>query len=228
MKKLLPAVTALLLALALIFSLASCKKDSTETIANTIDKAMTAFISFDEKTLKKCVESSVMDTLNENLDLIPNGDKIIVALLDGTTYEIGEITIDEDPKGVEKNVSATATAKLTVTSKDLKKKSATYQLKVYAGATKGTIDLTDETYLKEESNRVLKVINSEDVTTTTTSMTLELEKRSGKWVVILSGAPQNAMFGGAGSALNQIISYVARAKNGTFGANANGEASTAA
>lgn len=227
MKKSIPAVVALLLALVLIFSLTSCKKDNEQVIRSAIDTAMEAFVSFDEKTLKKHVDSSVMDTIREHLDLIPDGEKIVADLLSGMTYEVGEIAIDEDPKGVENKVSATATAKLTITAKNLKKQSATYQLKMYSGATSGTINLADDAYLKTESARVLEIINSSEVTTIATPMTLNLEKRSGKWVVLLSGAPQNAMFGGAGSALNQIISYVVRAKAGTFGQNA-AEETTAA
>lgn len=216
-KKSIPAVAALLMALLLIVvSLASCKKDNEQVIRDTIDTAMSAFVSFDQKTLKKQVESSVMETLNKNLSLIPQGDKIVQGLLQGMTYEVGEITINDDPQGVDGKVSATATAKLTVTGKNLKKEGAIYQLKVYTAASNGSMDLTDQKFLEEESKRVLDYINSDTVEMISTPMTLNLEKRSGKWVVILSGAPQNAMFGGAGSALNQIVSYVARAKNGGF------------
>ncbi len=215
MKKKLSAITALLLAIVLTFSLGACKKETSEDeLRSTIDQAMKAFVKFDQKELEEHVESSVMDTITAHLDLIPNGDKIVAGLLDGMTYEIGDITIDENPQGVDKKVSATAKAKLKITAKDLKKEGATYQLKVYAGASSGSMDLTDQNFLKEEANRILEVINAEDVPMVETAMTLELEKRSGKWVVILSGAPQNAMFGGAGSALNQVISYVYRAQEG--------------
>lgn len=221
MKKKLAAAVAVLLVAVMCLSFASCKKDEDKAVRDTITSVMAALPTFDEKVLKKHAESSLVNTLNENLGLIPEGETIVKGLLDGMTYEIsteeGAVQIDTDPQGAEKNVSATATAKITITSKDLKKEAASYQLKVYAGVVAGTMDLTNKTFLQEQVTKALAVINSETVEKTATPMTLSLEKRSGKWVVLLDGAAQNAAFGNAGSAFNQVVSYVARVNNGTFG-----------
>lgn len=228
MKKRIAAIAALVLAVVLTFSLASCKKITEDDLKKTIDNAIKAFTTLNEKDLKKYAESSVADTMLAHLDLIPGGDKIYAALLDGMTYEIGDITIDEDPQGVEKNVSATATAKITFTAKNLKTKASVYQLTVYSGAISGKLNLTDKTYLETEAKRVLEVINGEDIETVSTPITLNLEKRGGKWVAILTGAPQNTMLGGAGSALNQVVSYVVRAAEGGSFSGASGESQSAA
>lgn len=220
MKKKFLAGTSILLVLVMVFAFGSCKKDNEDTIKNTITAAMEAFVSFDKKELKKHVESSVMTTLDKNLKDLPDGDALVKGLLEGMSYQVNSITINEEPEGKEKKVSATASADIVITAKDFRKKAALYQLSVFGNAKLGKIDLTDDAYLKGEVQRLIGVINAKDVATIETPMTLELEKRSGKWIVILSGAPQNAMFGGAGSALNQILSYISRAKDGSFETNA--------
>lgn len=218
MKSMAKKVVAVVLAVGMVFSLAACQGSSEKSVQSTVKSSMKAIKKYNDSKIKKSVDSATFDAIRENLDLLEDGNDLLKVLFTQLEFEVGEAIVDKDP-GIE-DVSATATCDVVITNRDIQTASSTYLLNTIAALRGETIDLTDKDYQKKEVATIVEKLKSESVATKEWKVQMNLEKRKGKWIIVLAGAAESAVFGGASASIQTILSYIKRANNGqlNFGA----------
>lgn len=214
MKNIAKKLLAAALALIMVFSLAACQGNSEKSVQSTVKSALTAIKKYDTKKINKLIESNTFDALEENLSLLEDGEKLLKVLFTEFEFEIGETVVEKEKE--EDGVSATATCDVLIKNRDIQTVASTYLLTTIGGLRNQTIDIADKEYQKSEVAKILEKLNAEDVKKKEYNVQINLEKRKGKWIVVLGGSAESAVFGGASAPIQTILSYIKRANNGTL------------
>lgn len=202
------------LAFVMVFSLAACQGNSEKSVQSTVESALTAIKKYNTNKIKKLVDSNTFDAIEENLSLLQDGDKLLEVLFTAFEFEVGETLVTEIEK--EDGVTATATCDVVIKNRDIQTVASTYLLTTIGGLRNSTIDITNKEYQKSEVAKIVEKLKAEDANKKEYKVQVNLEKRNGKWIVVLGGSVESAIFGGAAAPIQTILSYIKRANNGTL------------
>lgn len=181
----LATTAALVLAVVATLCVSGCGQPADAVIREGLSRELDAFVSPTVDSLKQAIvdlggtEEEAEATTKSFADLKAHGidpDEMLKHLFWGYAYEIGEISVDGD----------TATAAVTLTSADFP--SVVSQFSTYFESDEGKAEL-QKVYSESGETAMYQAVYAkfyeyiEAAGTTTTSLTLSLEKRDGTWQV---------------------------------------------
>ena len=186
------------------FSFTACSskpnnKLTEKNITNTIDTIFDALKEFDSSTVKRYVESSTLDTILTYASKKDQFRKLGVAMFENLQYEIKEI--DTDNK----------TVMLAVKNKDLSEVASEYTknlLKEYAsisGMLQLLKDIQNDTWLDTNLSVLTKGISNAAMKDEETDITLSFEQKNDRLVFTFTQTAEDAVSGGALTAINNIF-----------------------
>lgn len=190
--------------LIVAFSFTACSskpnnKLTEKNITNTIDTIFDALKEFDSSTVKRYVESSTLDTILTYASKKDQFRKLGVAMFENLQYEIKEI--DTDNK----------TVMLAVKNKDLSEVASEYTknlLKEYASIS-GMLpllkDIQNDTWLDTNLSVLTKGISNAAMKDEETDITLSFEQKNDRLVFTFTQTAEDAVSGGALTAINNIF-----------------------
>ena len=190
--------------LIVAFSFTACSskpnnKLTEKNITNTIDTIFDALKEFDSSTVKRYVESSTLDTILTYASKKDQFRKLGVAMFENIQYEIKEI--DTDNK----------TVMLAVKNKDLSEVASEYTknlLKEYAsisGMLQLLKDIQNDTWLDTNLSVLTKGISNAAMKDEETDITLSFEQKNDRLVFTFTQTAEDAVSGGALTAINNIF-----------------------
>lgn len=197
MKNILKSFVCIILAMAIIFSLAGCSSHSElteENVTNTVELAEQALKDFDKKALDKYVDSKTLDTILSFAD----GHDQFVELGKGifNNLEIEIESIDLDNKTVTINVK----------NKDLVMVASDFTANLLSSYSTVQLltKLTNDSFLDDSLSRLLTQIN-DVISEKSATVTLNIKQGKKNLVLSFDEDAENAVSGGALSAINSII-----------------------
>lgn len=190
--------------LIVAFSFTACSskpnnKLTEKNITNTIDTIFDALKEFDSSTVKRYVESSTLDTILTYASKKDQFRKLGVAMFENLQYEIKEI--DTDNK----------TVMLAVKNKDLSEVASDYTknlLKEYAsisGMLQLLKDIQNDSWLDTNLSVLTKGISNAAMKDEETDITLSFEQKNDRLVFTFTQTAEDAVSGGALTAINNIF-----------------------
>lgn len=186
--------------LIVAFSFTACSskpnnKLTEKNITNTIDTIFDALKEFDSSTVKRYVESSTLDTILTYASKKDQFRKLGVAMFENLQYKIKEI--DTDNK----------TVMLAVKNKDLSEVASEYTknlLKEYASIS-GMLQLLKDIQNDTNLSVLTKGISNAAMKDEETDITLSFEQKNDRLVFTFTQTAEDAVSGGALTAINNIF-----------------------
>lgn len=192
-------ITALILCAVLVCAgFSSCSSVNTdmteENITKTVDKAFDALKSFDTKNLDKYVKSSTLSMIISYAEKHSQFQKLGASLFNDLSYEITNIDIEN------------ATVTLDVQNKDLTEAASDFasELKNKYSTIQLLAKLSDEKFLDSNLSALNDDIANASMSDGKTTITLSIEKGSKNLVLSFDADAENAVSGGALSAIKSI------------------------
>ena len=180
MKKAWLALVVLIASLAMGFTLVGCGGASDEElITQAIDNEMSIIVEPDDETIQMLAdEAAGAGSAFDSMGI--DSTELVKSWIDGFGYTIGEITVDGD----------TATAKMTITSKQLGPIMMDWQASFQENATAQSFTSTDDIYAYA-GETIMEAINS--ASPVETEVTVELTKDGNDWTFDQGAANQTAL-----------------------------------
>ena len=175
------ALVAAIAALALGFSLSGCAGESDEElITKAIDEEMSIIVEPDDETISMLAEEATSGAGSTFDTMGIDSTELVKSWIDGFGYTIGTITVDGD----------TATAEMTITSKQLGPIMMDWQASFQENATAQGFTSMDEIYAYAGQTIMDEINNASPVETT---VTVEVNKDGNNWVFDQGAANQTAL-----------------------------------
>jgi hypothetical protein len=190
-------ISVLLCAVMLCLCFTGCSSNNELTEANvekTVDKAFSALADFNTKDLKKYVDSSTLSTIISYADDHEQFAELGKAIFENLTYEITNIDLDNQ------------TVTISVNNKDLYSVASDFaaRLKEDYSTFQLLLKLSDDSFLDRKLASLCKDIANAELSGDTTEITLSIEQDSKNLVLVFDNDAENAVSGGALSAIKQI------------------------
>jgi hypothetical protein len=183
--------------ICLCFSGCSSSNELTEAnVEKTVDKAFSALADFNTKDLKKYVDSTTLSTIITYADSHDQFVELGKAIFENLSYEITDIDLDNQ------------TVTISVQNKDLYSVASNFasQLKEDYSTFQLLIKLGDDNFLDRKLSTLCNGIANAELSGSTTDITLSIEQGSKNLVLVFDDDAENAVSGGALSAIKQIYS----------------------
>lgn len=181
MKKAWLALVVLIASLAMGFTLVGCGGASDEElITQAIDNEMSIIVEPDDETIQMLADEAASGAGSAFDSMGIDSTELVKSWIDGFGYTIGEITVDGD----------TATAEMTITSKQLGPIMMDWQASFQENATVQSFTSTDEIYAYA-GETIMEAINS--ASPVETEVTVELTKDGNDWTFDQGAANQTAL-----------------------------------
>lgn len=196
MKNIQKRIIPLLLVLALLFGLAGCSSHNElteENVTATVATVETALKEFDQKTLKKYVESKTLDTIFQFAKGHEQFNELGKTIFSNLTMEVESIDLN----------AKTVTVK--VTNKNMKWVAADFTKKLLS--TYSTIQLltklSNDAFLDEALGELQDSINKV-ISTEETTIILDIQQGKKNLVLSFNDIAEDAVSGGALNAISSI------------------------
>lgn len=195
MKKIFSISACIILIIGCFTGCSSPNADMTqENITATVEIVEQSLKNFDEKKLKKYVSSSTLSTIITYSQQHEQFAELGKAIFENLSIEVSNIDIEKETvtlKIMNKDLSSTANS----FTKELKDNYSSFQL---------LTKLNDEDFLNTKLETLLNNISQDEMITDPFEVSLKIEKRDKNLVLVFDETSEDAVSGGALSAIKNI------------------------
>lgn len=195
MKKLLSLSLCAVLICMMFSGCGPSAKMTEDNINATVDTVMTALKDFDTEKLKKYIDSPTLDTIYNYAEEHSQFSDLGKAIFESLEYEIKSVDLEA------------ATVTVSVTNKDLEETAGSFATRLKKSYTPFQLltKLNDEAFLDRQLMSIKRGIDSAEIKPAK-EITISIEQSKKNLVLIFDETAENAVSGGALSAIKEIYS----------------------